>query len=66
MKKIKVGLCDLHDVCVPHPLQSTFEQLKKLKKTGIHIIVTNPHLSGALHESPPLVFVFICVSTYRC
>jgi hypothetical protein len=62
-EKMKVGLCDLHAVCVS-PSPKLWNGWTGLHETWYH--GTWAHLNGLLHKSAPSVHVSICVSLHRC
>jgi hypothetical protein len=64
--KIKVGLCDLHVVCVSvYPLLSISEWLNQPFSCRVYHAIWI-HINGVLHKSRPSIYVSVCVSPYRC
>jgi hypothetical protein len=57
----KVGLCDMHHVCISHSL-SIFECLNESYETWYAYHGNWAHLNGVLHKSFPSVCVSVCVS----
>jgi hypothetical protein len=61
-EKMKVGLCDLHAVCLWIPPPLTFEWQNQSLWNMVHIYGTWAYLNGVLHKSLPSVCVSVCVS----